>query len=111
MSEDRMKLLSRTEEFILLAVLLLIDDAYSVQIRNRLKDVTGKTWSYGALFISLEQLVKKGYMTSSLTAPLPERGGRSKRIYAITPAGSKALEEIKQMERKMWEAVLEPKGR
>lgn len=100
-----MKLLSRTEEFILLAVMFLKDEAYSVQIRTRLKDVTGKIWSYGALFISLEQLVKKGYMTSSLTDPLPERGGRSKRIYVVTPAGIKALEEIKQMERKMWEAV------
>jgi DNA-binding PadR family transcriptional regulator len=105
-----MKLLSRTEEFILLAVLFLKDEAYSVQIRNRLKEVTGKIWSYGALFISLEQLVKKGYMTSSLTDPLPERGGRSKRIYAVTSLGSNALEEIKQMEQKMWEAVLGTNG-
>jgi DNA-binding PadR family transcriptional regulator len=100
-----MKLLSRTEEFILLATLFLRDEAYSVQIRKRMKDVTGKVWSYGALFISLEQLVKKGFLTSCLTDPLPERGGRSKRVYAVTPAGNKALEEIKQMERKMWEAV------
>ena len=49
-----MKLLSRTEEFILLAVLYLKDEAYSVLIRKRLQDVTGKTWSYGALFISLD---------------------------------------------------------
>jgi PadR family transcriptional regulator PadR len=105
-----MKLLSRTEEFILLSVLFLKDQAYSVLIRKRLNEVTGKTWSYGALFISLEQLVKKGYLTSSLTSPLPERGGRSKRIYALTPGGYKALEEIKQMERKMWEAVPETDG-
>ena len=105
-----MKLLSRTEEFILLAVLFLKDQAYSVLIRKRLNEVTGKTWSFGALFITLEQLVKKGYLTSSFTAPLPERGGRSKRIYALTPDGDKALEEIKQMERKMWEAVPETNG-
>ena len=105
-----MKLLSRTEEFILLSVLFLKDQAYSVLIRKRLNEVTGKTWSYGALFISLEQLVKKGYLTSSLTAPLRERGGRSKRIYAVTPDGYKALEEIKKMERKMWEAVPESNG-
>lgn len=105
-----MKLLSRTEEFILLATLYLRDEAYSVLIRKRLKDVTGKTWSYGALFISLEQLVKKGYLTSSLTDPLPERGGRSKRVYAVTHAGNKALEEIKQMERKMREAIPDTNG-
>ena len=105
-----MKLLSRTEEFILLTVLFLKDESNSVQIRKRLNDVTGKTWSFGALFISLEQLVKKGYLISSLTDPLPERGGRSKRIYAVTPLGSKALEEIKLMEREMWEAVPETNG-
>ena len=105
-----MKLLSRTEEFILLSVLFLADEAYSVQIRNRLKDVTGKTWSYGALFITLEQLVKKGFLTSYLTDPMPERGGRSKRIYSVTPLGYKALDEIKQMERKMWEAIPHTNG-
>jgi PadR family transcriptional regulator PadR len=105
-----MKLLSRTEEFILLAALFLKDDGYSVLIRKRLKEVTGKTWSYGALFISLEQLVKKGYLTSYLSDPLPERGGRSKRIYAVTQAGQKALEEIKLMELKMWEAIPHTNG-
>ena len=105
-----MKLLSRTEEFILLTVLYLKDNAYSVLIRRRLKEVTGKIWSFGALFISLEQLVKKGYLISSLTDPVPERGGRSKRIYAVTSDGHKAWEDIKQMERKMWEAVPETNG-
>jgi len=104
-----MKLLSRTEEFILLAVLFLKDEAYSVKIRRRLNEVTGKTWSYGALFISLEQLVKKGYLMSALTEPLPERGGRSKRIYSITPYGQKALNEIKRMEQIMRNAVSEIK--
>ena len=105
-----MKLLSRTEEFILLAVLFLKDEAYSVKIRRRLNKVTGKTWSYGALFISLEQLVKKGYLLSSLTNPLPERGGRSKRIYSITPYGQKALNEIKHLERIMWDSISEING-
>ena len=106
-----MKLLSRTEEFILLAVIFLKEDAYSVRIRRRLNQVTGKTWSYGALFVTLEQLVKKKFLTSSLTDPLPERGGRSKRIYAVTPDGHTALHEIKHLEQRMWEAVTEPKSR
>jgi DNA-binding PadR family transcriptional regulator len=105
-----MKLLSRTEEFILLAVLFLKDQAYSVGIRKRLKEVTGKTWSFGALFVSLEQLVKKAYLTSSLTDPLPERGGRSKRIYCVTEKGVGALEEIREMEHKMREALPETNG-
>jgi DNA-binding PadR family transcriptional regulator len=105
-----MKLLSRTEEFILLAVLFLKDEAYSVTIRKRLSEAAGKNWSYGALFISLEQLVKKGFLTSSLTDPMPERGGRSKRIYTMTPEGHLALKEIKKIERKMWEEIPETNG-
>ena len=91
-------------------MIFLKENAYSVTIRKRLNKVTGKTWSYGALFISLEQLVKKGYMRSSLTEPLPERGGRSKRIYAPTPAGHKALKAIKRLEQIMWDAVSESDG-
>ena len=76
-----MKLLSRTEEFILLAVYYLKEDAYAVRIRKHLKEITSKSWSYGALFTSLEQMVRKGYLKSYLTEPLAVRGGRSKRIY------------------------------
>ncbi|MFC1493411.1 PadR family transcriptional regulator [candidate division KSB1 bacterium] len=100
-----MKLLSRTEEFILLSVIYLKKSAYAVMIRKRLKEVTGKSWSYGALFTSLEQMVRKGFLGSYLTEPLSERGGRSKRIYQITPTGKKALTEIKKMENIMWDTA------
>jgi PadR family transcriptional regulator PadR len=107
MNEDTMKLLSRTEEFILLAVLFLKENAYAVRIRKQLKKVTGKTWSYGALFTSLEQMVRKGYLESYLTEPLSKRGGRRKRIYQITDTGKDALYEINRLEKIMWETAFE----
>ena len=102
-----MKLLSRTEEFILLAVVFLKEDAYAVKIRKRLKEVTGKFWSYGALFTSLEQMVRKGYLQSYLSKPLAERGGRRKRIYRITDHGVEALHEINEMGKLMWDTASE----
>lgn len=102
-----MKLLSRTEEFVLLAVIFLKEDAYAVRIRRRMKEVTGKSWSYGALFTSLEQMVKKGYLDSYLTEPLPERGGRRKRIYRITKTGKEALHEINEMGKLMWDTAFD----
>ncbi|MFC2161419.1 PadR family transcriptional regulator [Acidobacteriota bacterium] len=98
-----MKLLSRTEEFILLAVYYLKDEAYAVRIRKHLKEITDKSWSYGALFTSLEQMVRKGYLKSHLTLPLAVRGGRSKRIYHVTNIGKAALYEMKDMQKKMWD--------
>lgn len=102
-----MKLLSRTEEFLLLAVWRLQDQAYAVPIRDHLRKVTGKSWSFGALFVSLERLTKKGYLSSYLAESTPTRGGRSKRIYQLTPAGKQALIEIKQLEQAMWAGLAE----
>lgn len=102
-----MKLLSRLEEFLLLAVWRLQGEGYAVTIRDHLQRVTGKKWSFGSLFVSLDRLVKKGYLTSSLTEPTPERGGRSKRIYQLTPVGLQALAEAKSVEQAMWEGLTE----
>ena len=102
-----MKFLSRSEEMFLLAIWRLQDNAYGVTIRNNLHEVTGKTWAFGALFITLDRLVKKGFLTSYLTEPTPERGGRSKRIYILTAEGLEALKEIKKMQEALWDGVPE----
>jgi DNA-binding PadR family transcriptional regulator len=72
-----------------------------------MKEVTDKFWSYGALFTSLEQMVKKGYLESNLSKPLAERGGRRKRIYRITDHGIEALHEINEMGKIMWDTASE----
>lgn len=100
-----MKLLSRTEEVLLLAVWRLQEEAYAVCIRDHLLEVTGKQWSFGALFVSLDRMVKKGYLVSHLADPTPTRGGRSKRIYQLTPLGKQALVEIRRIERRLWDGI------
>ncbi len=102
-----MKLLSRAEEFLLLAVWRLQGNAYGVTIREELKHVTGKSWAFGALFVSLDRLTKKGYLKSTLSDPTPERGGRSKRMYRVTKSGLRALMEIRKVEQAMWEGIPE----
>ncbi len=100
-----MKLLSRQEEMLLLAVWRLQHQAYGVLIRDKLKEITGKEWAYGAIFTMLDRLVIKEMLTSYLADPTPERGGRSKRIYRLTIDGKKALVEIKQIEKALWEGI------
>ena len=101
-----MRLLSRSEELILIAVWGLKERAYSVPIREQLMDVTGKYWSFGAVYMPLERLVKKKYLDSYLAEPTKERGGRSKRIYTLTRYGMEALADIK----KIYEASLKGLG-
>lgn len=72
-----MAFLSRAEEMVLLAILRLGDNAYGVTIRAELKTMTDKTWAFGALFVTLDRMSKKGYLTSYLTEPTRERGGEA----------------------------------
>lgn len=105
MAERTMRLLSRSEELVLLAVWKLQENAYCVPIREQLIKVTRKKWSFGSIYDPLDRLEKKKLLESSLTEPTNERGGRSKRIYRLTQRGKKALIEIRNIQETMWESV------
>jgi PadR family transcriptional regulator PadR len=100
-----MKFLSRTEELLLNCILRLQEEAYTFMIREKLKEITGKTWAFGAIFISLDRLERKRYIESFLGEETPDRGGRRKRFYNVTKEGFKALGEIRRIDRNMWEDV------
>ena len=98
-----MKLLSRAEEFILLGIWQLKEDAYCVPIRKRISEISGEEWSLGSIYMPLDRLVKKGYLDSYVSEATPERGGRHKRIYTLTKAGKQALIKVKEVQTAMWE--------
>jgi DNA-binding PadR family transcriptional regulator len=99
------KFISRSEEYLLLAVWRLKGNAYGVAIRDQIMQATGKTWAYGALFVMLSRLEKKGYLTSDFTDPSPQRGGKSKRIFQLTSLGMKTLREIKEVQESVWAGI------
>jgi len=103
----RNKFISRSEEYILLAIMQLQDAAYGVSIRNHLKRLTGKTWAFGAIHVMLTRLEKKKLLESHLADPTPQRGGRSKRIYKLTSVGRETLEQIKKIQDKVWSGIPE----
>ena len=106
-----MKLLTRAEELILLAVWKLEGDAYCVPIRAQISTITGEEWSLGSIYMPLDRLVKKGYLISYLSDSTPERGGRHKRIYKLTDKGKKALLYVRQVHAEMWRDVPESLGK
>jgi DNA-binding PadR family transcriptional regulator len=83
--------LGEFEQLILLAILRLRDDAYGVTIRAELSDRAGRTVAPGALYTALERLETKGLITSRMSDPTPQRGGRAKRHVTVTAAGVEAL--------------------
>ncbi len=100
-----MDLLSRAEEIILLAVHRLRGNAYGVTITDVLTQTSGKKWVLGAVYVPLERLEKKGYLTSFLGDPTNKRGGRSKRLYRLTKVGLNALIVTKKLELSLWDGI------
>ena len=98
-----MEFLSRPEELILLAIGRLDDTAYCVPIRAEVSKMTGTDWCFGAVYVPLDRLEKKGMISSRLGPSTPARGGRSKRFYRITREGLKALAEVKKLHQTAWE--------
>lgn len=95
------------EEMILLAVWKLKDNAYGVTIRRHISRVTGRTFPYGTLYSSLAKLVRQRFLSKSCGAPSPERGGRGKNFYNITPQGIKALKNALELKNILWDKATE----
>lgn len=102
-----MKDLTKIEETLLLAIWRLKDDAYGVQIRKCVSQIIGKEFTYGNLYSALNQLSQKKYVTKTLGDPTPDRRGRRKIFYTVSPAGIKALKTAREMNQKMWEGISE----
>jgi PadR family transcriptional regulator PadR len=97
--------LTRSEEYILLAIWKLQEEAYTLPIQARLSEITGRNWSLSSVYAPLERLVKQNLITSDLSEAIPERGGRPKRIYSLTSSGRRALLDIQAVGQTMWEGI------
>jgi len=97
--------LTRNEETILLAILRMRTDAYGVRIKRQVLDLTGNDWNYGLLYSTLDQLVKKGLLFKKEGKPMPERGGRRKIYYSLSPSGRTALEEAYSLKEALWGGI------
>src|SRR5687767_15463239 len=83
--------LGEFEHIILLAVLRLEHRAYGVTVRQEIQSRIKREVSIGAVYTTLDRLETKGYVKSLQGDPAPERGGRSKRFFHVTPKGLAAV--------------------
>ena len=100
-----MRLLSRSEEIILLAVWRLEGNAFGISIRDQVSEATGYEWTLGAVYVPLDKLARKGYVVKSYSRPTPQRGGRSKVLYHLTPRGKKALRTVQEIQKSLWRDI------
>jgi DNA-binding PadR family transcriptional regulator len=97
--------LGEFEEIVLLAVAALAPTAYSVVIAEELEQETGKTVTTGAVHAALQRLENKGLVSSRMGEATNERGGRRKRIFRVTDAGSRILHEVRDVRNNLWSRI------
>ena len=97
--------LGEFEHIVLLAILRLGDEAYAIPIREEIESRTDRDVARGALYTALERLETKGMLRSRMSEPLPERGGRSRRYFTITPAGLAAMRSSRRSLLQLWQGL------
>jgi PadR family transcriptional regulator PadR len=103
--------LGQFEQLLLTAILTLRDSAYGVSIHAKAAELAHpKDISLGAVYVTLDRLEDKGLVSSKLSDPTPERGGRAKRCYKLEALGERALQESAATARRIWDATTEVWG-
>ena len=83
--------LGEFEIYVLLALTQLEDRAYGNAVRRAIEARTGREIAVGAVYATLGRLEDKGLVRFTLSNPDPVPGGRARKCFQLTPAGSRAL--------------------
>lgn len=93
------------ELMLLLATLRIGDEAYGVTIAREVEASGERTVMLGAVYTGLGRLEANGLVASTVGEPTPERGGRAKRYFRVTPAGMTAIRQAKRAFTRLWSGV------
>ena len=94
-----------TLEELILIILLMKEETYGFEIAKEYKDRLDQSISLPAIHVVLKRLEKKGFVTSKMGEPTPERGGKGKRLYKATNKGYETARELQARRTQIWETI------
>ena len=97
--------LGEFEQMVLLAIVQLTGAVYGVPIVEEIERRTGRSVSPAAVYVTLRRLEHKGLLSSSMSDPTPERGGKARRCVTLTPSGLESLRESRRVLDRMWKGL------
>lgn len=95
--------LGEFEQMVLLAILHLEGEVYGVPIMEEIERRTGREVSRAAVYVTLRRLEKRGLVTSWMSEPTGERGGKGRRCVRVEAAGVALLQEARRAMNRMWD--------
>jgi PadR family transcriptional regulator, regulatory protein PadR len=97
--------LGELEELVLLTVGILYKKAYGVAVMDEIEKQTSRSLNISAVHAVLQRLEDKGLLISEMSEPTGARGGRRKRIFILTAAGKKSLEEANELRNQLFNQI------
>ncbi len=89
------------EEQVMLAVLRTAEESYGMMVRREIEAVTDRDVAIGAVYATLDRLEAKDLVSSRRA----EVDGQSRRVFAVTRHGARALAETRAMRERLWKGV------
>ena len=106
-----MESLGQFEQIVLTAILALDANAYGVTIHAKVEELSHpKKIARGAVYATLDRMEDKALISSWLSEPTRERGGRSRRHYRLEKSGEKALKESARTAQRLIETITRSLG-
>ncbi len=97
--------LGNFEQQVLLTLLRLGGEAYSVPVVEELEERTGREVSQAAVFIVLRRLEKKEMLNSRFSDQASPDPGRVRRYFSLTPLALRRLKESHRQLTRLWEGL------
>jgi PadR family transcriptional regulator PadR len=97
--------LTKLEEIVLIAVWNLGEDAYGVNIKKKVHELTGKEYFYNTLYTTFDQLIRKELIIKGFGEPTAVRGGKRKVFFQLTREGKFVLRDAFERQRRIWAGI------
>lgn len=89
------------EEQVMVAVLRTSGEAHGSRVRQEIERAAERDVAIGAVYATLDRLEAKGLVASRRVGA----GSASRRCFALTRAGARALVETRAMRERLWRGV------
>lgn len=97
--------LGEFEQVVLLAIARLGDGAHGAAIHAEIEETTGRDVSLATVYVTVSRLAEKGYLETSAGLASPERGGRARKVAALTAEGRAQLRAVRLTMEQLWKGV------
>jgi PadR family transcriptional regulator PadR len=99
--------LGEFEHQVLLAILRLGGETYSVPLVIELEEVSGREVSQAAVYIVLRRLEEKGLVSSRMEGAAETESSRNRRYFRLEPVAVERLRESREMLTRFWDGIEE----